>query len=420
VSARRWLGPLLAAALGLAGSLGATLFLYQAAARALDRVLDERLRGVGETAALLLSQGPPGAEALRSVLHSLMTANALEGACVLDGELRLVADATGPSGGRADLLRVDPERVRRALAGEASVAAAYSVGEAVVATGYFPLRSAGGTLVLELEAGQAFAGARRGLTSALALGALLSLAGALALGWVASRWIAAERARSEQAERAAQGVLITRMAAMAAHEIRNPLGVIQASVELMQQRSAGALGDRDREALDDVLGEVRRLGRLTEDLLDLSADRPLHTVVFDLAAVLEEAARAAEAAYPEIRLRREFAAGLPLVEGDAGRLRQVFSNLLTNAAQAQPRGEIELHASHGGGALRVRIHDDGPGVSAEIKARLFDPFVTGRASGTGLGLALSRRIVARHRGTLALVEDGRPGATFEVVLPESA
>lgn len=415
--ARRWAVPLLAALLGLAGSLGATFFLYRAAGRALAQVLDERLRGAGETAALLLTGAAPDPARLRA----LMTANALEGACLLDGGLVVLADATGPAGKRADLLRVDPERVRRALLGEPGVAAAYSVGDSVVATGYFPVRLEGEKpAVLALEAGQAFAGARRGLLSALALGAALSILGALALAWVASRWLRAERARSEQAERAAQGVTLTRMAAMAAHEIRNPLGVIQGTVELMQQRSAAALGERDREALRDVLGEVGRLRRLTEDLLDLAADRPLQSAPLDLAALLEETARAAEASFPEVRVRCEVAAGLPSIEGDAGRLRQVFANLLANAAQAQGGGELALAASVSGGAVSVRVRDHGPGVPEAVRARLFDPFVTGRAAGTGLGLAVSRRIVERHRGTLALLDHAGPGTTFEVVLPASA
>ena len=408
--------PVAAAALGLLGSLAATLFLYSAAAHALDRVLDERLRGAGESAAELLEGSLPDGARLRA----LMVANSLEGAFVLDGSLTVLADATGPAGRRADLLRVDPDRVRRALGGETSVAASYALGDSLVATGYFPLRSGGEVRsVLALEAGQAFVGARRGLQSALALGALLSALGALALAVVAARWARSERSRSEAAERAARGEAVSRMAAMAAHEIRNPLGVIRGTVELMQQRSTAVLGERDRKALQDVLGEVERLRRLTEDFLDLAADRPLQRARIDLEALLDEAARATELAFPAVTLRREFAP-LPTVEGDAGRLRQVFLNLLTNAAQAQLRGELTLRASACDGTIAIAVHDNGPGVPAELRRRLFDPFVSGKQGGTGLGLAISRRIVERHGGDISLVDDGQPGATFVVRLPASA
>jgi signal transduction histidine kinase len=240
--------------------------------------------------------------------------------------------------------------------------------------------------------------------------------GALALALVAARWLRDERERREAAARAARGETLTKMAAMAAHEIRNPLGVIRGTVELMRERSGTKLSERDKEALEDVLGEVERLRRLTEDLLDLSADRPLATQRVELTEVLEEAARATEAAFPGVKVRRGFSE-LPPVEGDAGRLRQVFANLLQNAAQAQVEGEVRLAAQADGGAVRVRVEDDGPGVPPEIRERLFDLFVTGKASGTGLGLALCRRLVERHGGTVALVPEPRQGSTFEVRLP---
>ena len=132
--------------------------------------------------------------------------------------------------------------------------------------------------------------------------------------------------------------------------------------------------------------------------------------------MLEDAARAAEASFPEVRVRRRFGA-LLAVEGDAARLRQVFSNLLTNAAQAQQRGEVELEAQAAGSEVSVVVRDQGPGVPAEVRARLFDPFVTTRSSGTGLGLAICRRLVERHGGSVSLLQDRPSGATFEVRLP---
>jgi signal transduction histidine kinase len=105
------------------------------------------------------------------------------------------------------------------------------------------------------------------------------------------------------------------------------------------------------------------------------------------------------------------------VVGDAGRLRQVFANLLQNAAQAQGQGEVRLVAEARGPSLHVRVEDDGPGVAPALRARLFDPFVTGRAEGTGLGLALCRRLVERHGGSVALLSELRQGSTFLVTLP---
>jgi two-component system, OmpR family, sensor kinase len=409
--------PIAAAALGLLGSLAATAFLHASAARALDQVLDERLRGAGEAAAGLLQGTSPSA----AQLHRLMQANQLEGAFLLDRDLKVLADATGPAGRRVDLLRVDPARVRGAFEGESGIGAGFALGEQGVATGYFPIRGPDGTVraVLALEAGQAFAGARRGLRSALALGASLAAAGALALALVAWRWTQAERARTQAAERAARGEAMSRMAAMAAHEIRNPLAVIRGTIDLLRERSGPALGERGSSDLHDVLGEVERLRRLTEDFLDVAGDRAMVRSPLDLRDVLEDAARAAEASFPAVRVRRSFGE-LPRIDGDGSRLRQVFANLLSNAAQAQREGEIELTVGAVDGEVCITVHDSGPGVPPEIRARLFEPFVSGKPGGTGLGLALSRRFVERHGGMLELIGDGRPGATFQVRLPAAS
>ncbi|KFA94736.1 two-component system sensor histidine kinase NtrB [Archangium violaceum] len=415
--ASRALGPLGLATLGLVGALAATLALYRAGSAALEQALDARLRGAGESAALLLTDAPASPERL----EALMKANALDGVYVVDRKLAVPADATGPARRRVDLLRTDPAGVEAALAGGTRVGPGYAMGELQVTVGYFPVRGSGGQVesVLVLEAGRAFSSARDSLRRALWGGVALSAVGALALALVAARWLRDERARREAAAKAARGEVLTKMAAMAAHEIRNPLGVIRGTVELMRERSGAKLSERDRESLEDVLGEVERLRRLTEDLLDLSADRPLAAQRVELSEVLEEAARATEAAFPGVKVRRSFAE-LPLVEGDAGRLRQVFANLLQNAAQAQGEGEVRLAAEPDGSAVRVRVEDDGPGVPPEVRQRLFDLFVTGKANGTGLGLALCRRLVERHGGTVTLVPEQRQGSTFEVRLPAAS
>lgn len=412
----RALVPIAAALLGLAGSLGATFALHRAAGTALDRVLEERLRGAGETAAELLAGTAPTSRRLRA----LMEANRLDGAYVLSPELEVVADATGPAGVHADLLRVDAGRVGEALRGRATVGRAYDVGALSVETAYFPVRAADGAVraVLALEAGQAFVQARAGLRRALATGVALACAGAIALAVVAARWSRAVRLQREVAARAARGDAMSHMAAAVAHEIRNPLGIIQGSVELVRERADSRLAARDQERLQDVLGEVARLRRLTEDFLDLSADRPLQASLVDLGEVAAEAARGNAALHPGLEVRLALAAAPP-VRADPGRLRQVLANLLANAAQAGARGvDIEGEATED--QVRLRVRDDGPGIGPDLRSTLFEPFATGRAGGTGLGLAVSRRIVERHGGTLSLASPDGPGATFEIRLPRQS
>jgi two-component system OmpR family sensor kinase len=411
VSGSRALVPTLAALLGLAGSLLATLFLYRAAAGAVDRVLEERLRGAGETAAGMLAAVDPAFADLRPV----MVANGLEGAYLVSPSLVILADATGRPGRRADLLRTDAARVERAARGEATIAFAYARGDEPVATGYFPVRGADGGLraVLALEAGQTFATAHRGLRRALSVAIALSLAGALALGLVTRRHAAAEAARRRDAEHAIRGDALARMGAMVAHEIRNPLGVIRGSAELVRARSGAVLPPQDREALADILGEAERLRRLTDDFLDLARDPAIAATAVEVATVADDAARAVGRSHGELVVHVE---ANVRVHADPGRLRQVLTNLLVNAAQAGARNAW-VRSDAADGLARIVVHDDGPGVDPAVRPRLFEPFATGRAEGTGLGLALSRRIVERQDGTLRLLEGSGSGAAFEVRLP---
>jgi signal transduction histidine kinase len=408
----RALAPVVAGLIGLAGALGATFALHGAAVAALDRVLEERLRGAGDTAAELLGGESPDPAAL----HATMLANDLEAAYVLGPDLRILADATGTAGGRADLLRVDGGRVARAFAGAPTVAFAYAIGDVPVATGYFPVHGAGGEVraVLALEAGRTFAAARAGLRRALRLAIGLSALAGLALAFAARGFARAEARTREAASRAARGDAVARMAAMVAHEVRNPVGVIRGAVELVRARSGAALATADRQALEDVLGEVARLRDLTEDFLDLAREPALSLAPVELSSVASEAARGLSRAHPAVTV--EVAAPPLCVHADPGRLRQVLANLLENAAQAGALA-VRVEAREVEGRARVVVRDDGPGVDPALRARLFDPFVSGRARGAGLGLAIARRIVERMGGALELADPGPPGAAFALTLP---
>jgi len=411
---KRALIPGAAALLGLSASLAATAYLHHAGSDALERMQQERLRGSGEAAAELLAERvPSGAE-----LRSLMRASGLEGAYVLSPDLVVLADATGPSGRRADILRVDVARAREALAGHGSVAFAYAFGSVPIATGYFPIRGADESVraVLAVEAGQEFGRARAALVRAAWAGVGVSVLGALALAVVALGWSRAEAKRRRDARRSVLADALSRMASMVAHEIRNPLGVIRGAVEIVRARSGAILPPDDREALDDVLGEVARLRDLAQDFLDLSREPVFSPIRVDLAELAKDAARALGAGHSSTAVLVD----VPSVtlEADPLRLRQVFANLLLNAAQAGARN-IEVRGASEDGLVRIELRDDGPGVIPSVRARLFEPFVTGRAEGTGLGLVICRRIVERHGGALRLL-DGSGGAAFEICLPLTA
>jgi signal transduction histidine kinase len=409
--------PLFAAALGLAGALAATLALHAAARDAVEHVIHERLEGAGESTASLLAAVAPTSEHLRDV----MRANQLDGAYIVNADLRVVADATGASGRRADLLRLDVDRLKRALAGAGSIGPGYDMDGLTVLSGYFPVRGPAGTVdgALVLDAGQSFLATRGRVFRARNVGIALSILSALGLAIAAARWTRAEQERARAAEQAARAEGLSRVAAMAAHEIRNPLGVIRGTIDLMRERSGTSLAERDQAALVDIGAEVERLRKLTQDLLDLASDRALAMTPTNVVELLDEAARATESSFPAVRVRREVGE-LPPIEADATRLRQVFANLLTNAAQAQQTGEIALSARRNGAGVRIAVADEGPGVAQVAEERLFDLYFTTKSGGTGLGLAIARALVERHGGTLAYHRNQPRGAVFEVTLPKAS
>jgi len=201
---------------------------------------------------------------------------------------------------------------------------------------------------------------------------------------------ARERERQLQARLAELGSL----AATVAHDIRNPLNIIAMAV-------ASAPADTRR----DVADQVARISNLTRDLLDYAKPWKLAPARIDLAAQVRRAALR----LPEVSLDASLAREL-LVEADARRVDQALTNLFENArvatgsADDAPAGRVHVESESVPGALLLHVCDDGPGVPAEIRDRLFEPFASRSPGGTGLGLAIVARIMHAHGGSVALTE----------------
>lgn len=200
------------------------------------------------------------------------------------------------------------------------------------------------------------------------------------------------------------------LAGALAHEVRNPLQIIRGTAELARRRHPAA-----QQELDDVIEEVARLELLVRQLLDYTRPLALERERFDLAPWVEGALR--EVSPPEgVTVDLGLPQGLE-VYGDPTLLHRVLVNVLTNAVEAmEGQGHLEVRVEPGQG-LHLVVGDDGPGVEPEDLEHLFKPFFTRKAAGTGLGLALSRRILTEHRGELSLDSQPGQGATVHIRLP---
>jgi protein-histidine pros-kinase len=241
---------------------------------------------------------------------------------------------------------------------------------------------------------------------------------------------ATERRRAERALHQANRLKSEFLANMS-HELRTPLNGIIGFSELLVDEKAGALGARQREYLNDILNSGRHLLQLINDILDLSkveAGRMhLAPAPFGPAqAVSEVCAIVSPLALKKgVRLRQRVAPALARVVLDPQRFKQMLYNLLSNAVKfSHDGGEVDIVVAPGApGTLRLQVRDQGIGISQEDRGKLFVEFqqldagAARRHEGTGLGLALTKRIVDLHRGSIRVDSEPGRGSTFTLELP---
>lgn len=233
------------------------------------------------------------------------------------------------------------------------------------------------------------------------------------------------RKAQEEARRAERLAALGQLSAGLAHEIRNPLGVIKGSAEILNQKL------RNSEPLAQELSgyiytEVNRVSALVGRFLDFARPSQLSVKAEELPSLLERCLKtvADQGAWTNIQVVREYAPSLPKVMIDAELCEQAFTNLLLNACEAMDGTGIlavRINPATTQGdpmhAVSVEIADTGPGVSDEVKEQIFNPFFTTKKSGVGLGLAIVSKIIDAHGGTLKLASGQGHGACFRVTLP---
>jgi len=226
------------------------------------------------------------------------------------------------------------------------------------------------------------------------------------------------KALTDQLIRADRLAAMGELTAGVAHEVRNPLGVIRASVQLLEDSRGDPV--RTSEAAEVIKQEIDRLDRVIKALLDFGRPSKPTMVRTDLNEVLNDVVLFTNrfAKQSDVVIEERLQDDLLPVRGDPDQLKQVFLNLVTNAVQAMERtgGTIIIETHDAGEYVEVSVCDDGPGISQGDLSKVFDPFFTKRAEGTGLGLTIVHRIIDEHEGHIEV--DSRPsGTVFRVTLP---
>jgi two-component system sensor histidine kinase HydH len=235
----------------------------------------------------------------------------------------------------------------------------------------------------------------------------------------------------DEARRSERLAALGQLSAGLAHEIRNPLGVIKGSAEMLTQKLQ-ASDELARELAGYISTEVNRLSALVTEFLDFA--RPLHAQPHpaDLIALLDRVLQTVAGRFSgdretnkPVRVERQYASGLPLVPLDESLCEQAFLNLVQNAYEAIQEKEdggtlqveVQLASKDNREGVELRLADDGPGVPEELREEIFNPFVTTKKTGVGLGLSIVSKIVDGHHGSIHVENAPEGGAVFTLFFP---
>lgn len=226
------------------------------------------------------------------------------------------------------------------------------------------------------------------------------------------------QAIEDRTETLAQRALLGEVAAIFAHEVRNPINNISTGVQLVASR----LGPDHPQfpSLERVAKECTRLSQLMSDVLLFARPLELKSESLDLAHLLTRLLARWEPRFRQagVTCHTAFDPATPPVEADPRTLEQIIVNLITNALQAMPSGgTLSIALAPAGEMVEMKVADTGPGIPPQILDRIFDPFFTTKKDGTGLGLAIARRILAAHKGTIRAESFPDAGTVFTVQLP---
>ena len=226
---------------------------------------------------------------------------------------------------------------------------------------------------------------------------------------ITQRKVAESRLREQEAL-----TQLGQLAAVVAHEVRNPLAGLRGSLQILESRLPRDM--REREIIGPMIHRIDGLSKTVEDILLFARPQPPRLRPLEVGAIISEAVASARASAPDL-CQVVIAGGAVVARADPDMLRAVLLNLLLNACQASCGQPVEIQMSVSQGNACIEVRDRGPGISDEIREKIFDPFFTTKSSGTGLGLPIVKRLVEAQGGTVGLGPREGGGTVAEVVLP---
>jgi two-component system CheB/CheR fusion protein len=235
--------------------------------------------------------------------------------------------------------------------------------------------------------------------------------------YMAIRYDITDRKRSEVKLREQAALArLGEMAAVVAHEVKNPLAGIRGALQIIGGRMAQ--DSRDRAIVGEVVGRVDALNDIVQDLLVFARPREPQLSPVPLASLLESTAALLRRDPAHAGVAVAVTGANPVAQIDPDQLKTVFLNLLLNAAQAGGAGaRIRVDVAADDLSATVAVSDNGPGIPPDVRARIFEPFFTTKHRGTGLGLPTAQRVVERHRGTIDVACPPEGGTVVTVTLP---
>jgi signal transduction histidine kinase len=361
---------------------------------------------------------------LREVLNGVHNENQLQGVYLVDEDYKVFASSRNifSYGERLTFLEEDSAVVAQAAAGIPAVAPMQVLEGNRFKSAYAPvlgpLRDVVAIVVVQASADffDLIGLFQRGLILGGVVG--IALAGLLSafLFWAIALLVKTHESLRQSERLAAMG----QMAATVAHEIRNPLGIIKSTADVLNSKYNSK--ENPDELFEFIPSEVRRLNRLVSDFLTFARDREIQPLANDLINTVQKSLSSLddELRHANVNLQTEFD-DLPPVQHDEDAVNQVLLNLTLNGIQAMNGGgemvvRVKKDSRKGRALARVEVQDSGCGIDGNLE-KIFEPFYTTKTSGSGLGLAICKRLVEKHGGWIEVESEKGRGTTMRVFLP---